>query len=227
MQERPPRGYRSRRVFSIMQPQASRPPASPPQRRTEGRLGDRPLFHPPPQQPERHDEDGQQEIAARYLQHRADPRADNADHRDQPLPQCQRSCGARSGASGSGQGRDTLPDTIMQIRESSVQTAQHSRLFASSPSLKFPLHMAELILCKACQQGVFVLLADGQPRTVQHLETVASNRSTLSIFSRTPRLQTRKFSWAESSCSTWEKVAAARHSPSSVTTRTMWFWEAA
>lgn len=33
--------------------------------------------------------------------------------------------------------------------------------------------MAELILCKACQQGVFVLLADGQPRTVQHLETVA------------------------------------------------------
>ena len=51
----------------------------------EGRLGDRhPRSRPPPQQPERHDEDRQQEIVARHLQHRADPRADSADHRDQP-----------------------------------------------------------------------------------------------------------------------------------------------
>ena len=71
--------------------------------------------------------------------------------------------------------------------------------------------MAELILCELGEQGILVLLAHGQAQ---------SSRSTLSMFRMTPRLQTRKFSCARSSCSTWEKVETVRHSPSSLTMRT-------
>lgn len=80
--------------------------------------------------------------------------------------------------------------------------------------------MAELILCELGEQGVLVLLAHGQAGASSISKQSLSNRSTLSMFRMTPRLQTMKFSCARSSCSTWEKVETARHSPSSLTMRT-------
>lgn len=80
--------------------------------------------------------------------------------------------------------------------------------------------MAELILCELGEQGILVLLAHGQAVPSSISKQSLSSRSTLSMFRMTPRLQTMKFSCARSSCSTWEKVETARHSPSSLTMRT-------
>lgn len=80
--------------------------------------------------------------------------------------------------------------------------------------------MAELILCELGEQVFLSFWRTGRRVPSSISKQSLSSRSTLSMFRMTPRLQTMKFSCARSSCSTWEKVETARHSPSSLTMRT-------